>query len=218
MSCSKDANTTSSSAPARSASVAVWSECVSWSTAKPSVMSASERNISSARSATRPWWAYVSLPMTAHCSAVDSSIRVNVVAMADRLPRRRLRDAEEQRGAVVVEVAAGRTRVERRAQLLVRDRGAEPVHRERAGVAAFVERRDVEIRVAEHAVAGRRAVGCPRTAVAVTQLAREVEVLGPQLRRARRLSGVGVLQLVQQRGCVVDPRRECARGLGVDVE
>ena len=38
MSCSSDANTTSSSAPARSARVAVCSECVSWSTAKPSVI------------------------------------------------------------------------------------------------------------------------------------------------------------------------------------
>ena len=38
MSCSSDANTTSSSAPARSARVAVCSECVSWSTANPSVI------------------------------------------------------------------------------------------------------------------------------------------------------------------------------------
>ena len=44
MSCSSDANTTSSSAPARSARVAVCSECVSWSTANPSVIAASERS------------------------------------------------------------------------------------------------------------------------------------------------------------------------------
>ena len=53
MSWSSDANTISSSAPPRSASVAVCSECVSWSTANPSVISASERSMSSARSATR---------------------------------------------------------------------------------------------------------------------------------------------------------------------
>src|SRR4051812_7343221 len=37
--------------------------------------------MSSTRSATRPWFLAVSAPITAHCSAVDSSMRVKVVAM-----------------------------------------------------------------------------------------------------------------------------------------
>src|SRR3954453_22837414 len=36
----------------------------------------------STRSATRLWFCELSLPMTPHCSAVDSSMRVNVVAMS----------------------------------------------------------------------------------------------------------------------------------------
>ena len=61
------------------ARVAVWRQCVSWSVANPSVMSASERSSMRMRSATRPWFAADSRPMTAHCSAVDSSMRVKLV-------------------------------------------------------------------------------------------------------------------------------------------
>jgi hypothetical protein len=51
-------------------------------TAKPSVTSASDRSISRTRSAARaPWFLVVSAPITAHCSAVDSSIRVKVCAI-----------------------------------------------------------------------------------------------------------------------------------------
>src|SRR5687767_11655202 len=74
MSWHRLATTTSSSAPSRSARVAVWRQWVSWSVAKPSVMSDSERSMSSTRSATRPWFWDVSVPITAHCSAVDSSM------------------------------------------------------------------------------------------------------------------------------------------------
>src|SRR5262245_30823400 len=119
-SCSNDANTTSSSAPARSASVAVWRQCVSWATANPSTTSSSERSLASTRSATRAWLALVSLPMTPHCSAVDSSIRVNVVAMAPRL----CGDAQ-CRGGVEEEGPGGLVGVAGGAQLVVRDGGAE---------------------------------------------------------------------------------------------
>src|SRR3954452_10651216 len=81
MSWHNAATTTSSSAPARSASVAVCKQCVSWSVAKPSTMSDSDSSMPSTRSATRLWFLKLSVPMTPHCSAVDSSMRVNVVAM-----------------------------------------------------------------------------------------------------------------------------------------
>ncbi len=60
MSWHSEAKTTSGSAPARSARVAVCSEWVSWSVAKPSVMSASDSSMPRMRSATRPWLAAVS--------------------------------------------------------------------------------------------------------------------------------------------------------------
>src|SRR4029077_19107438 len=82
MSWHNAAHTSSSSAPARSASVAVCKQCVSWSVAKPSTMSDSDSSIPSTRSATRPWFLKLSVPMTPHCSAVDSSMRVNVVAIS----------------------------------------------------------------------------------------------------------------------------------------
>src|SRR4051812_44696059 len=80
MSWHSEATTTSSSAPARSASVAVCRQCVSWSVAKPSVIELRERSIPRTLSATRGWFCMVSAPMTAHCSAVDSSIRVKLLA------------------------------------------------------------------------------------------------------------------------------------------
>src|SRR5581483_3315555 len=75
------ATTTSSSAPARSARVAVCRQWVSWSVANPSVISSSDRSMPSTRSATRSWFLNVSAPMTAHCSAVDSSMRVKLVSV-----------------------------------------------------------------------------------------------------------------------------------------
>ena len=78
MSWHSDATTTSSDAPASSALVAVCSEWTSWSTAKPSVISSSEASIARTLSATRGWCSIVSTMMSCHCSAVDSSMRVNV--------------------------------------------------------------------------------------------------------------------------------------------
>ena len=66
MSWHSEANTTSGSAPAFSALVAVWRQWVSWSVAKPSVMSAHWRSIVRNCSATRGWLFIVSAPMTAH--------------------------------------------------------------------------------------------------------------------------------------------------------
>src|SRR3954454_286690 len=80
MSWHSEAITTSSSAPARSARVAVCSECTSWFVLKPSVMSSSDRSMPRTRSATLDWFFADSSPITAHCSALDSSMRVNVVA------------------------------------------------------------------------------------------------------------------------------------------
>ena len=79
MSWHREATTTSSEAPASSARVAVCSEWTSWSTSKPSVMSSSEASMASTRSATRGWCSIDSTMMCCHCSAVDSSIRVNVM-------------------------------------------------------------------------------------------------------------------------------------------
>ena len=84
MSWQSEATTTSSEAPASSARVAVCSEWTSWSTAKPSVMSSSEASMASTRSATRGWCSIVSTMMSCHCSAVDSSIRVNVMGTNHR--------------------------------------------------------------------------------------------------------------------------------------
>src|SRR5688572_3709880 len=81
MSWQRLATTTSSSAPARSARVAVWRQWVSWSVAKPSTIESRLRSMARMPSATRPWFFAVSAPMTAHCSAVDSSMRVKVSAM-----------------------------------------------------------------------------------------------------------------------------------------
>ena len=53
---------------------------MSWSTANPSVTSASDRSIASTRSATRPWCAIVSCRSPPTRSAVDSSIRVKRAA------------------------------------------------------------------------------------------------------------------------------------------
>ena len=82
MSWHSEATITSLSAPAFSASVAVWQAWVSWSVANPSVMPSSRRSMSRIVSATRGWFSSVSAPMTAHCSAVDSSMRVNRVAVS----------------------------------------------------------------------------------------------------------------------------------------
>src|SRR4051794_18248155 len=45
-------------------------------------MPSSRRSMSRIISATRGWFSMVSAPMTAHCSAVDSSIRVKRVAVS----------------------------------------------------------------------------------------------------------------------------------------
>src|SRR5437763_11755469 len=45
-------------------------------------MPSSRRRIDSTSSATRPWFLEVSLRITDHCSAVDSSIRVKVLAIS----------------------------------------------------------------------------------------------------------------------------------------
>ena len=58
--------------------MAVCSECVSWSTAKPSVIAARLRSRFRTDSATRAWLANDSSAITCHCSAVDSSILVKV--------------------------------------------------------------------------------------------------------------------------------------------
>ena len=78
MSWQSDATTSSSSAPARSASVAVCRQCVSWSTANPSTTSSRLPSMPSTRSAMRPRFAIDSRAMTPHSSAVDWSMRVNV--------------------------------------------------------------------------------------------------------------------------------------------
>src|SRR5438270_5936456 len=81
MSWHNDATTTSLSAPARSARVAVWRQCVSWSTANPSTLVDS---ICRSASTVSPWccWLWAdSTPIWPHCSAVDSSMRVNVCVM-----------------------------------------------------------------------------------------------------------------------------------------
>src|SRR5438309_1103096 len=82
MSWHSDATTNSLSAPARSARVAVWRQWVSWSVAKPSTSSSRDRRSHRIRSATRPWFLTCSTPIVSHCSRVEASIRVNVVAMA----------------------------------------------------------------------------------------------------------------------------------------
>ena len=55
MSWQREATTHSSSAPARSARVAVCRQWVSWSTANPSTTSASDSSMASTASAVRPW-------------------------------------------------------------------------------------------------------------------------------------------------------------------
>ena len=68
-------------------------------------------SIESTSSATRGWLRIVSAPMTAHCSAVDSSIRVKVVAMrafsrpSARLSYRRPMEQIEALSAVTLATA-----------------------------------------------------------------------------------------------------------------
>jgi len=56
---------------------------------EPSTTSASERSIASTRSATRGWFLMVSIPIACHCSAVESSIRVNDVVMREHFTETR---------------------------------------------------------------------------------------------------------------------------------
>src|SRR5437588_928467 len=86
MSWHSDATTTSRSAPARSALVAVCRQCVSWSTANPSTLVDSIRKSASTVSPWCCWLLADSTPICPHCSAVDSSMRVNVCVMAFTLP------------------------------------------------------------------------------------------------------------------------------------
>src|SRR5436190_16711745 len=51
-------------------------------------MSDSDSSIPSTRSATRLWFLKLSVPITPHCSAVDSSMRVNLVAVISRVSYR----------------------------------------------------------------------------------------------------------------------------------
>ena len=78
MSWQSEATTISSSAPARSASVAVCSECVSWSTAKPSVIAGEAAQQAEHRLGDAGLVGERLLAITPHCSAVDSSMRVKV--------------------------------------------------------------------------------------------------------------------------------------------
>src|ERR1035441_3772915 len=90
MSWQSEATTSSSSAPARSALVAVWRQWVSWSTAKPSTTSDSDSSIISTRSATRPWFLAVSAPISAQSSPVETSMLVNEVVVIVSFSRRSL--------------------------------------------------------------------------------------------------------------------------------
>src|SRR5438309_3263135 len=78
MSWSRAQTTYSSSSPARKARVAVWSEWVRRSTAKPPKSPSSSRRWSRTRSARPRAWAAKLFPMIAQSSAVDSSMPVNV--------------------------------------------------------------------------------------------------------------------------------------------
>ena len=84
MSWHREATTISSSAPARSARVAVCRQWVSWSTANPSTTSDSDSSIARTRSATRLWFFIVSVPITIHSSRVETSMRVNEVSSSRR--------------------------------------------------------------------------------------------------------------------------------------
>ena len=64
---------------------------------------------------------------------------------------------------------------------------------------ARVPRPDVEVRLGDRGVAGGGAVVGPGPGVGVAELAREVEVLGPDLRVGRRHLGVRGAQVVEQR-------------------
>jgi hypothetical protein len=78
MSWHRAATTTSSSAPARSANVAVCRQWVSWSVTKPSSMSANDSSIASTRVATRGWFSAVCRPISIHSSRLETSIEVKV--------------------------------------------------------------------------------------------------------------------------------------------
>src|SRR5262245_55686533 len=122
-------------------------------------------------SATRGWFSAVSLPMTAHWSAVDLSIRVNVCAVPTRLRHQPkggvsapqqlsltdaplLWGADEERRSVREELSAACTRVQAVPQLRIGDGCAEGVHRERSGLVPLVPRTHVEIRLRQVTVAG----------------------------------------------------------------
>src|SRR5829696_2438667 len=118
-SCTRAAKTISGSAPARSARVAVWRACTSWSHAKPSVMPSSWRSMLRNCSATRGWFFVVSAPMTAHSSAVDSSIRVKVALMGAIVARDRPETTRVRPGSDVDDL-----RVARHPVVLTHDRRA----------------------------------------------------------------------------------------------
>src|SRR5664280_810127 len=81
MSWQREATTSSSSAPACSARVAVCRQWVSWSTANPSTTSDSDSNMARTRSATRLWFLTVSTPICAHWSPVETSMLMKEVVI-----------------------------------------------------------------------------------------------------------------------------------------
>src|SRR5688572_14675379 len=117
MSWHSEPTMTSVSAPASSARVAVWRQWVSWSVAKPSVMALSDRSMFRMPSATRAWFIAVCLPISAHSSAVDSSMRVKVLAIAESLRPQRSEDLRSGHRAVVGQRIAEASFGEQRAQL-----------------------------------------------------------------------------------------------------
>ncbi len=142
-------------------------------------------------------------------------MRVNVVAMVASV---RQDSIGEESKRFVEELAAGRARFARGAHLGIGERPAERIAGEQAGPAARVPRSHVEVRLGDAGVARRRAVVGPTPGSLVAQLAREVEVLGPDLRFGRRQLRLIGAQIGQERApeCVPVAQRE--GGVVVDRE
>src|SRR5687767_5353445 len=135
MSWHSDATTTSSSAPAFSASVAVCRQCTSWSTAKPSTTSSNDRSMASTLSANFGYSFVCSETMCCHSASVDVSMRVNVMPYSLLLSPQRGQHVAGRHRPIVGEAAVA---VDRREQ---RER-----HRRRDGphhVAQLARRREV---------------------------------------------------------------------------
>src|SRR6266576_1380997 len=108
--------------------------------------------------------------------------------------------ADEVRQRRLVELPPGAARFGSLLQFRVGDRGPERAPREHAGPTRGILRAHIEVRLGDALVARRCAVVGAATRAFLADLAREVEVLGPDLQLGGRNLGMRGAEVVQERG------------------